>query len=139
MRRGRGGWGRPNKYLTKSSGKLIPSLGRLLRGGGKGVRRARRYLQTQRRRRARASETTAFRYRSVRAIFLVRSPRADRRRAGITSRRETMTSAENTGTAEISRQPPGFPSVSLVHLVALKFAAGLTRRTYHVFVRERVS
>lgn len=34
--RGEGARGRPNKYLTKSSGKLIPSFGRLLRGATAG-------------------------------------------------------------------------------------------------------
>jgi len=48
--------GRPNKYLTKSSGKLIPSLGRLLRD-------APSVAAPSTKRRARASRRTArFRY-----------------------------------------------------------------------------
>lgn len=54
---GGGARGRPNKYLTKSSGKLIPSFGRLLRGAPS---------TAARRRRARADPAFHF------AIFLVR-------------------------------------------------------------------
>lgn len=57
VRRGggvRGCAGRPNKYLAKSSGKLIPSLGRLLlrrdgkRGGGPTFKRRRRARTSER-------------------------------------------------------------------------------------------
>lgn len=54
---GVGARGRPNKYLTKSSGKLIPSFGRLLRGAPS---------TAARRRRARTDPAFHF------AIFLVR-------------------------------------------------------------------
>lgn len=70
----------PNKYLTKSSGKLIPSLGRLLRGA---------YLQPQPHRRANDAPEW------VRAVLLRDFLRAILRLdwcrvQGITARRETV-------------------------------------------------
>lgn len=73
VRRSGSARGRPNKYLTKSSGKLIPSLGRLLREGSPTFSCSIVDDAPER-----ASERTRVVDGTVRVIFFARFPRADR-------------------------------------------------------------